>query len=234
MVPPMARRMRWLDGVSVLLAALTLGSPLFAADPVPHGEYLELHACEVYTGGCTASAQATQGGRSVVRVWKFSDDPARNAGLAGLAVVVLQVADANLAMPDTPVRSSIVYVPSQASKVQRQGLIAWLAANGVQSGDVKVAEISYRREGAVAEVSAGTGLRFRTRALEACDAGGCGEQLWYSPRGKTGAYTVLVNDQSVVEEPALALSWKDHAAKSVFFGKFGTPESADFTLAAMP
>lgn len=223
-----------MDGVSVLLAALTLGSPLSAADPVPHGEYLELHACEVYTGGCTASAQATQGGRSVVRVWKFAENPGQNGDLAGLAVVALQIADANLAMPDTTVKASVIYLPSEASDSQRQGLMAWLAANGISSGDVKIRDISYRREGSVAEVSAGSGLRFQTRALEACDAGGCGEQLWYAPRGKTGAYTVLVNDRSAVDEPALALSWKDHAAKSVFFGKFGTPEPADFTLAAMP
>ena len=230
----MARRMQWFDGFSVLLAALALGPSLFASDPIRQGEYLELHACEVYTGGCTASAQATQGGRSVVRVWKFADDPQQNGDLAGLPLVVLQVADANLAMPATTVKSSVAYLPSQASDSQGQGLLAWLKANGIAVTETKVSEISYRREGSVAEVSAGAGIRFKTRALEACDAGGCGEQLWYAPRGKTGAYTVLVNDRSVIEEPALALSWSDHSAKSVFFGRFGSPEPADFTLAAIP
>jgi len=189
------------------------------------GEYVELHACEVYTGGCTASAQITQGGRSLVRVWNFSD---------GQTAVVLETADQNLALPDTRAKSTVMYLPEQASGAQREEMSRWLKESGVTATQTRVVPISYQREGAHIAVKAGEAVAFSTRAIDACDAGGCGEQLWYTPRGHTGAYTVLVNDQSSVEEPLLRLSWKDHAAKSIFFGKFGTAEPPEFTLASIP
>ena len=81
---------------------------------IPHGEYLELHACDLFTGGCTASAQITLGGRSLVRVWNFE------AGdLAGLTVVVLETAGENLSLPGSSAESTMVYLPEQASGAQR-------------------------------------------------------------------------------------------------------------------
>ena len=196
---------------------------------IPHGEYLELHACDLFTGGCTASAQITLGGRSLVRVWNFE------AGdLAGLTVVVLETAGENLSLPGSSAESTMVYLPEQASGAQRDALLLWLKGNEVAVTGFRVVPVSYWRDGPVVSVRAGEGIGFSTRAIEACDAGSCGEQLWYSPRGKIGAFTVLVNERSHVEEPALKLSWKDNSSKSVFFGRFGVPDQGGFTLTALP
>ena len=37
----------------------------------PFGEFVELHSCDLYTGGCTASAESTLLGRQVFRVWSI-------------------------------------------------------------------------------------------------------------------------------------------------------------------
>jgi len=208
---------------------------VFAAQPIaPKGEYAELHACEVYTGGCTASAQSTTGGRSLLRVWKFEAGAVRNVPLDGLSVVVLEMADANLALPDTTAKTTVAYLPSQATADQRSALQEFLKESGVAVTDAQVVPVSYKRDASCLSVAAGEQVDFTTRAIEHCDSGACGEQLWYEPRGQIGAYTVLVNDHSRVDEPKFHLVWKDNSARSVFFGRFGVPGKPEFTLAAIP
>jgi len=215
-----------------LLLALPLAVAL-AGGGAPSGEYAEVHACEVYTGGCTASAQATLGGRSVLRVWNFQSGQSAGADLAGQTVMVLEVANENLAMPKTQAAQAVVYLPESATQAQREGLLVWLAQSGVKVGETRVVPVSYQRDGARIGASGGPEVSFSTRAIESCDSGSCGEQLWYEPRGQTDGFTVLVNEHSSVSEPALKLSWKDHSAKSVFFGKFGEGKHGGFQLAGI-
>lgn len=196
----------------------------------PRGEYLELHSCEVYTGGCTASAQAQTGGRTMLRVWHFDG----KTDWAGQTLAVLETAEENLAFKETQAVARVAYLPETASQDQQAAMVAWLKEKGLAPSEFRAVPVSYQRSGSQVEVAAGPGVLFKTRAIEACDSGACGEQLWYSPRGETAAYTVLVNEHSSVEEPALRLAWKDHAAKSVFFGRFGEPGAAEFTLASLP
>jgi hypothetical protein len=213
----------------IFLITVALGGCVFAAELL-RGEYAELHDCELYTGGCTASAQATQDGRSVLRVWNFE---AGSGELSGLTVAVLEIADGSLAMPGTTAKSAVAYLPEGASAAQGEALLFWLKDNDVRVTRSLIKPIEYSRDGAVISFAAGDGIGFSTREIEHCDAGSCGEQLWYSPRGKTGDFTVLVNEVSHVKEPALQLLWKDHSSKSVFFGRFGTSDPATFTLAVL-
>jgi hypothetical protein len=222
-------------GILPVLAAVHLAfSAASAASPgAPAGEYAELHSCEVYTGGCTASAQSTTGGRSLLRVWKFDHGAVGATPLDGLCVIVLEQAEANLALPDTRAKQTVAYLPSTATEAQRQALRKFLSGEGLSLTSIKTLPISYSRDGGTLSVRAGDGVEFSTRALEHCDSGGCGEQLWYAPRGMSGSYTVLVNDHSRVEEPDAQLIWRDNAAKSVFFGRFGLPAKPEFTLASI-
>lgn len=222
---------------AVLAALAWFRCPVLAAEKAPSsssvGEYLELHSCEVYTGGCTASSQCTTGGRSLLRVWKFEKAELEGVRLDGLSAVVLEIADANLALPETKVKEAVAYLPDSATAVQRKALTDFLVREGIHATTAKVVPISYTREGGVVSLRAGDGVQFTTRALEHCDAGGCGEQLWYAPRSLNGAYTVLVNEDSRVEEPRVHLIWRDNAAKSVFFGHFGTSAKPEFSLASI-
>lgn len=214
------------------MAGLWYAAALWAAEP--QGEYVELHSCEVYTGGCTASAWSTLGGRSVVRVWKFEKASENGIDLAGLSVAVLEVGTENLAMKGNPATASVVYLPEAATPEQRVALLTWVRAKGDPATVSKVVPISYRQDGAEITVQAGKEIFFSTRAIAHCDSGSCGESLWYEPRGDIGAYTVLVNDEASIAEPALQLAWKDNSSKSVFFGHFGHRQAAVFSLASIP
>ena len=114
--------------------------------------------------------------------------------------------------------------------------MSWLkAANPEIAGAPmveKIAEIKYAQNESRISLNVGAQIALKTREIQKCDAGACGESLWYKPRSKTGDYTVLVNESSSVNEPALSLVWKDNSAKSVFFGRFGDASQPAFRLAS--
>jgi len=209
---------------------------------LPSGEVVELHACEVYTGGCIASGQATLGGRSLLRVWNFDRGAQNGIDLSGLQIAALQVADENLAVAKNAAKTTIVYLPAKASDAQRAALVSWLKTNAefrntAQSTlSQKIANIHFAAQKHSGEVSIkiGDDIALQTRALESCDSGNCGESLWYSPRSQTEKFTVLMDEKSSVVEPAVSLVWKDHGARSVFFGEFSgnTKSEPTFALAA--
>jgi hypothetical protein len=219
------------------LLSLFVSAGFLDAASDPSGRVVELHACEVYTGGCTASAQVTLGGRSLLRVWSFENGAYGGVDLVGLQIAALEVAEKNLALSDTHASAAVVYLPVQATDVQRQALVSWLKMTNPEIASArlveKVAPISYSRDGSRISVQVGKEIALHTRSIMRCEAGGCGESLWYQPRSKTGKFTVLVNEHSSVNEPTLSLVWKDHYAKSVFFGRFGDDSKPEFRFAAL-
>ena len=131
----------------------------------------------------------------------------------------------------------MVYLPRKATNTQRAALVSWLkAANPEIAGSPvveKIAEIKYEQNDERISLSVGEQIALKTREIQKCDAGACGESLWYKPRSKTGGYTVIVNESSSVNEPALSLVWKDNSAKSVFFGQFGPDAKPEFRIASL-
>ena len=221
---------------ALLVAFLSAASIAVAAD-APRGQVMEVHAVEVYTGGCTASAQATSGGRSMLRLWNFEKGEQDGVALDGLNVALLQAANENLAAAETTPTSAVVYLPRNANDAQRVALIGWLKAANPEIAAKplveKIADIGYAQDGARISLKVGEQIALKTREIQKCDTGACGESLWYKPRTKIGDYTVLVNESSSVSEPALSLVWKDNSTKSVFFGSFGGNTQPEFQLAAV-
>ena len=177
------------------------------------------------------------GGRSMLRVWSFEDGMQDGVELKGLQIAALQVAEKNLAFADTQATSAVVYLPRKATDAQRAALVSWLkTANPEMAGAPmfeQIAEIKYEQKDNRISLSVGEQIALKTREIQKCDAGACGESLWYKPRSKTGGYTVIVNESSTVNEPALSLVWKDNSAKSVFFGQFGPDAKPEFRIASL-
>jgi Protein of unknown function (DUF1326) len=227
--------------MKTLLSAASLflfvSGNLLGASAVPSGEVIELHACELYTGGCTASAQSTLGGRSLLRIWSFDNGVVDGIDIHGLRIAALEVADKNLALAGTRAGAAVIYVPAQASETQRRVLVSWLKKQNPElaSADVteKITDVALSRKGSVVSARVGDHITLRTRAIEHCDAGGCGEALWYTPRSNTGEFTVLVNDQLSLREPAVSLVWKESGVRSVFLARFGAQQKSgpSFSLA---
>lgn len=191
----------------------------------PRGTLLELHSCELYAGGCIVSSQATLEGRQMLRVWNFTGGNFGGADLAGLQLAVLQSSPDNLANPQSKSGNAVAYVPSSATKAQREALLAWLKSNQPDfqpaSLRTRVVPMEFARNGTAFAFKAGDAISVRTASLEECEMGGCGEALWYTPRSSTTMFTVSVNRASQINEPLLGLKWNDAAKRSVFLARFG-------------
>jgi hypothetical protein len=203
--------------------ALTL-TPSRAGD-APRGNLLELHSCELFAGGCVVSSQATLDGRYMLQAWDFSGGSFAGVELAGLQLAVLQSSSQNLAAEKASSEQAVVYLPEKASASQRKALLAWVKTTQPHLKTVhyktKVASLRFAKDGAACSFRAGDSIRVNTASLESCEKGGCGEALWYSPRGETTLFTVAVDSSSEVNEPLLKLNWRDANQRSVFLGKFG-------------
>jgi hypothetical protein len=172
----------------------------------------------------------------MLRVWNFTAGEYAGADLAGLQVAVLQSSPENLAAPDAKSGNAVVYLPSSASKAQREALVAWLKSN---QPDFKPAKLQTRavpmqfiKTGTAFTFKAGDAISVRTASLEECEMGGCGEALWYTPRSSTTMFTVSVNRTSQINEPLLGLKWNDAGKRSVFLARFG-PENAKETFVTL-
>jgi hypothetical protein len=192
------------------LAWVTAGAGR-ASEPA-RGDVLELYSCEVFTGGCTASSEATLEGRYAVRAWHFT-----RGELRGLTVATLQVANDNLAARPKSPAQTVVYLPDNATESQRAALLNWVRP--AARFTTRVVPIRFSRDGLSASLSVGDFVRVNTGPLHACDRGGCGESLWYKPVSTT-AFEPAMNRHSAVNEPALAFRWSDNNRRSAFIGQF--------------
>lgn len=217
--------------VALLLSCLVSWLvPHTAAAEQPRGTVLELHSCELYAGGCIVSSEAPQGGRYMLRAWKFTGGTFAGADFSGLELALLQTSSGNLAADTSAADQSVVYLPKSASEGQRDALFAWLkSAHREQLGktEVRVVPIEMATDNGRFLVSAGGFLSVKAASLETCPTGSCGEALWYSPRTANTLFTVGVNQGSKVAEPFLKLKWDDAGKKSIFLARFGERTAAN-------
>lgn len=207
--------------IALFLFALILPFSLHAQTS---GEVLELHSLELYTGGCTASAEAASGGKNLLRVWKIGEGRETGVDLSGLDVAVLQISDTNQIHSEIAPVQLVIYLPEKASPAQREALCQWVlkqdATFSKASFATRVLPIDYQRSGARVALKIGEDIRLETAELGKCETGACGQQLWYEPRSRVTRFEVLFNQHSAIREKDLNLVWNDHGKPTVFLGQF--------------
>jgi hypothetical protein len=211
----------------MLTFACALAFPACAFAAAPRGQVAELHSCEVYAGGCIVSAEATMGGRYVLRAWHFESGRFQGIDLAGLSLALLEVGSENLADRTTTAERAVVYIPENVSAPQRGALVAWAKAGTaapIAASDVRSVPMTLQITGDNVDVALGRDITFSGTGAPACGLASCGEMLWYEPRSAMTSFTVDQLTRSRIVEPALALQWQDHGRRTLFLGRFGDPE----------
>ena len=94
----------------------------------PFGEFVELHSCDLYTGGCTASAESTLLGRQVFRVWSIESGEWNGQDLTHLKVAVLEKGSKNLAEKGALADTAEIFVPKGLAQAKRDALSSWAVA----------------------------------------------------------------------------------------------------------
>ncbi|HYY31145.1 MAG TPA: hypothetical protein VE860_24615 [Chthoniobacterales bacterium] len=193
----------------------------FAAEPA--GEFVELHSCDLYTGGCTASSESTLLGRQLLRVWSIEEGTWNNQNLAGLKVALLELGSVNLAEKGALGDKAELFVPKGLAPVQKDALLSWVSSQAITPASTQVcdAEITYQRIGPAANVTVGDSIVLSTMPIAKCNTGACGQALWYEPQVKYSSFEVLASRVSRIQEPALNFLWTDHDRPNVFLASFG-------------
>jgi hypothetical protein len=202
----------------------------------PFGEFVELHSCDLYTGGCTASSESTLLGRQLFRVWSISQGTWDNQNLAGLKVALLELGSVNLAEKGAFVEKAEIFVPKGLAAAQEEALLSWVTSQGIAPASMRVveAEITYQRSGdATANVAVGDSISLSTMAIGKCSSGACGQGLWYEPQVKHSSLEVVASRVSEIRDSSMNFLWTDHDRPNVFLASFGlngsSAEPADST-----
>jgi len=205
-----------------LFCALLVGlQACFGAEP--SGEFVELHSCDLFTGGCTASSESTLLGRQLFRVWSISEGTWNNQNLAGLKVALLELGSVNLAEKEALVEKAEVFIPQGLAPAQKEALLSWVTSQGITPASTRVAEaeIAYQRSGPVANVTIGDSISLSTMAIGKCSSGACGQALWYEPQVRHSSFVVVSSRVSRIRDSSLKFLWTDHDRPNVFLASFG-------------
>jgi hypothetical protein len=192
----------------------------------PFGEFVELHSCDLYTGGCTASAESTLLGRQMFRIWSIERGTWSGQDLTHLKVAVLETGSRNLAEKGALGDRAEMFVPRDLSQVKREALISWASAQCLLPRGTPVieAEIIYKRSGQEAIVTVGDKVSLITMPIGRCSSGACGQSLWYEPQVDHSAFEVVASRTSKIQEATLF--WADHDRPNVFLASFGPNPNA--------
>jgi len=190
----------------------------------PRGRFAELHSCELFAGSCIVSSEANELNSYVLRVWQFDDGKFRGADLRGLTVALLEEGDDNLAVADNQASNAVVYLPPELSSAQKSALLAWAqkqTSAKIDDSHVKIAAQQVKIGPGNVQFCAGNDITFTGAPPVKCNVGGCGEMLWYEPRGAASSFAVDQLGASRIVEPLLSLKWMDHGRRTLFVGRFG-------------
>ena len=197
------------------------------AEPV--GEFVELHSCDLYTGGCTASSESTLLGRQLFRVWSIRQGTWNDQNLAGLNVALLELGSVNLAERGALADKAEIFVPEGMAPAQKEALLSWVACQAITpvSTQVREAAITYQRSGSAANVSVGDSIALSTMPIAKCSSGACGQALWYTPEVKYSSFEVVASRTSKISDPGMRFLWTDHDRPNVFLASFGPDASSN-------
>jgi hypothetical protein len=212
-------------GVALFLLLLA-AKACFAAEP--SGELVELHSCDLYTGGCTASSEATLLGRQRFSLWLISQGRWAGQDLAGAKLALLEVGSENLAEKGAVADRAEIFVPRGLAPEQKRALLSWIRTERPLPASTSVidTDIRYRRAGYEAELTVGDTVAVSTVPLGKCRTGACGQALWYEPTSRHSSFAVVSSRASTIRDARLHLGWTDHDRPNVFLATFGPGEEA--------
>ena len=208
--------------IAVFLYALFVAlQACLGADP--SGEFVELHSCALYTGGCTASSESTLLGRQLFRIWSINQGTWNNQDLANLKAAVLELGSVNLAENGALADNAEVFVPKGLPAPQKEALLSWVNSQAAIPASARVVEteITYQRLGSVVKVAVHKSVCLSTIAIAKCDSGACGQALWYEPQARYSGFEVIASQSLNIRDAALNFSWTDHDRPNVFLASFG-------------
>jgi hypothetical protein len=213
-------------GLFVALAMLVAVSALVFSSQAENvslrGDYVEVRTASVFAGACHFNGEVVTTGRDAMMAWNVTSGKWQGVDLAGVRVLAIVSADANLAEGNAARQSEII-VDSKASRAQALAMINALrekyAASLGNVVAVRNAPISFERNGRTyAVVTNEAAINVEAMPNDLCCK--MPNLVWYTPlvgleNRKVGYTSRALYSGKVVGEP-----WSRSGENSAFYGTF--------------
>ena len=186
------------------------------------GDYVEVRTASVFAGACHYNGEVVTTGRDAMMAWNVTSGKWQGVDLAGVRVMAIVSADANLGEDNAARRSEIV-IDSQASRAQALAMLNALkekyAASLGKVVAVRSAPISFERNGRTyAVVTNDAAINVEAMPNDLCCR--MPNLVWYTPlvgleNRKVGYTSKALYSGNAVGEP-----WSRSGENSAFYGSF--------------
>ncbi len=187
------------------------------------GDYVEVRTASVFAGACHYNGEITTAGRDALMAWNVKSGEWRGVDLAGVRIVAIVSADANLA-ENAAARSSAIIIGENASDAQSRAMMEALrnryAATLGRISSVRRGPLTFEHRDKAYKVTA---ANFATINIESMPDDLCCKMpqlVWYSPlvpleNRKVGYTTKAMYAGAGVGDP-----WQTTGENSAFYGSF--------------
>lgn len=214
--------------LALLLGAMVaLGSSLSFSSQADtsfvRGDYVEVRTASVFAGACHYNGELTTAGRDALMAWNVKSGAWQGVDLAGVRIVAIVSAKANLA-ENTAARSSAIIIGENASDAQSRAMLEALknryAASLGRIISVRRGPLTFEHNDKTYKVTADD---FASITIEALPDDLCCKMpqlVWYSPlvpleSRKVGYTTKALSAGAPVGDP-----WQTNGENSAFYGSF--------------
>jgi hypothetical protein len=207
--------------LSIILSALAFRSEAESAGI--RGDYVEVRTASVFAGACHYNGELTTTGRDALLAWNVTGGKWRGIDLAGVRVVVIVSADANLSERNASRRTEII-VDKDASQTQAAAMLDILrsryAASLGEIVSVRSAPVSFNREGKAYSVSAGDLASISVEAMANDLCCKMPNMVWYSPLIPLENRKVGYTRRAAYTGSDVGEAWQRSGENSAFYGTF--------------
>lgn len=214
----------WLAGL-LLLVVLASGLPSGsqAARPSVSGDYVEVRTASVFAGACHYNGELMTTGREAVMAWHITAGEWQGVELAGVRVLAVVSAEANLADAQAGRRAELV-VDSAATKAQAAAVVAaieskYAATLGHVVG-VRRAPVSFAHEAEAYSVNAPNVAELTVRAMPNHECCKMPHLVWYAPLVPLADRRVGLTLKALYNGGAVGERWQQAGQNSAFYGSF--------------
>jgi hypothetical protein len=214
--------------VAMLLGALlVLGSSLSSSSRANNsfvrGDYVEVRTASVFAGACHYNGEVTTAGRDALMAWNVKSGDWRGVDLAGVRVVAIVSADANLS-EDSAARRSEIIIGQNASDAQSRAMLEALksryAASLGKIVSVRRGPLTFEHKDKTYTVTADDSAAINIEAMPDDLCCKMPNLVWYSPlvpleNRKVGYTTKAQYAGAAVGDP-----WQRTGENSAFYGSF--------------
>lgn len=220
--------MRRLWVVPMLLAVLAVFSSAITITSLGEsgairGDYVEVRSASVFAGACHYNGEVTTTGRDALMAWNVKSGRWRGVDLAGVSVVAIVTADANLSDNDAARRSEIV-IGNNASDAQSRAILEALKSRYTTSFgkiiSVRRGPLSFEHEGKTYSVTANNVASINVEAMPNDLCCKMPNLVWYSPLVPLENRKVGYTTRALYAGDAVGDAWQRSGENSAFYGSF--------------